>query len=172
MSEQTVCNGECEMNGLNPSEHVFVEELKKKTTAMMNEEVLDQETTRDVERVVIMRVSTKHINLWIRQLEMKRKEIGELAGMLRLDDVKNEIEKEQSLEKWAKRCTNRFTRKAKRSLFEEIDNFVWSGKEGVIMEWCKRNKVYDEITEDEIEEIWHRETPDDDETIRLNGKYV
>ena len=28
------------------------------------------------------------------------------------------------------------------------------------------------ITEEEIEEIWHRETPDEDESIRLNGKYV
>ena len=34
------------------------------------------------------------------------------------------------------------------------------------------NKVYDEITEEIIGEIWNRETPDDDETIRLNGKYV
>ena len=34
-----------------------------------------------------------------------------------------------------------------------------------------RNKVYDEITEDEVEEIRNRETPDD-EPIRSNGKYV
>ena len=29
--------------------------------------------------------------------------------------------------------------------------------------------VYDEITEDEIEEIWTRESPDDEEPVRLNG---
>ena len=38
--------------------------------------------------------------------------------------------------------------------------------------WCKRNKVYDEITEDEIQEIWSREDTDEGEAIRLNGKYV
>ena len=31
---------------------------------MMNVEVLDEETTGMVERVVVLRVSTKHINLW------------------------------------------------------------------------------------------------------------
>ena len=31
--------------------------------------------------------------------------------------------------------------------------------------------VYDEITDDEIEEIWKRESPDE-EDVRLNGKYV
>ena len=34
------------------------------------------------------------------------------------------------------------------------------------------NKVYDQITEEEIEEIWNRESPEDDEPIRFNGKYV
>ena len=48
---------------------------------------------------------------------------------------------------------------------------VWSGDEKEIARWCKRNKVYDEITEKEIEEIWNRDDPDD-EPIRLNGKYV
>ena len=35
-----------------------------------------------------------------------------------------------------------------------------------------QNKVFDEITEPEIWEIWNQETPDEEETIRLNGKYV
>ena len=34
------------------------------------------------------------------------------------------------------------------------------------------NKVFDEITEDEIEEIWNREGSNDDEPVRLNGKNV
>ena len=42
----------------------------------------------------------------------------------------------------------------RRALYGEIDNMVWSGDEAGIMKWCKNNKVYDEITEDEIEEIW------------------
>ena len=57
-------------------------------------------------------------------------------------------------------------------LFEEIDNIIWSGKEEAITQWCKRNKVYDEKTDEEIAEIWQMETPDDEETVRLNGKYV
>ena len=40
---------------------------------IMNVEDLDEETSRDIEKIVILRVSTKHINLWIRQLEMKTK---------------------------------------------------------------------------------------------------
>ena len=44
--------------------------------------------------------------------------------------------------------------------------------ESAITGWCKRNKVYDEITEDEIREIWNEEDPDDGEPVRLNGKYV
>ena len=88
-----------------------------------------------------------------------------------LDAVKKEIEAEKSLEKWAKRCTNHFTRKAKRMMFEEIDNMVWSGRDEGIAKWCNENKVFDEITEDEIEEIWNREDGGD-EPIRLNGKYV
>ena len=57
-------------------------------------------------------------------------------------------------------------------LFEQIDNMVWSELEIEITKWCKRNKVFDEITEKEIEEIWQGEGPDEDEPVRLNGKYV
>ena len=35
-------------------------------------EDLDEETIEQAERLVALRISTKHINLWIRQLEMKR----------------------------------------------------------------------------------------------------
>ena len=139
---------------------------------MMNVEELDEETTRMVERMVVLRVATKHINIWIRQLEMKRKEMSELAGLMKFEETKKEIVKEKSLERWARRCTHFFTKKVKRMLFEEIDNIVWSRREQEISSWCEQNKVYDEITEDEIAEIWQREGPDGDEPIRLNGKYV
>ena len=33
-------------------------------------------------------------------------------------------------------------------------------------------KVYDEITDDEIQEIWNKEEPEDGEPVRLNGKCV
>ena len=33
------------------------------------------------------------------------------------------------------------------------DNMVWNGGESEIASWCRRNKVFDEITEEEIEEI-------------------
>ena len=55
--------------------------------------------------------------------------------------------------------------------FEEMDNVAWSGRDEEIMKWCRKNKVCDEITGNEIEEIWSREDPGD-EPIRLNGKYV
>ena len=147
----------------------FLEMLAKKAMTTMNVEGIDEETTRMVERVVILRVATKHINIRIRQLEMKRREMCELAGLMKLDQVRGEIERERSLERRAKKCTRHFTKKVKRVLFEEIDNMVCSGDEE-ISKWCQRNKVYDEITEKEIEEIWNREVPDDDEPIRLNGK--
>ena len=57
-------------------------------------------------------------------------------------------------------------------LFDEIDNVVWSGNEEEISQWCKRNKVSDEITDAEIEEIWRSETPHKDEPVQLNGKKV
>ena len=57
-------------------------------------------------------------------------------------------------------------------LFEEIDNMVWSGRQKDISQWCVKNKVFEEITETEIEEIWQREGPEEDEPIRLNGKFV
>ena len=91
----------------------------------MNVEVLDNETTSVAKRLVVVRISTKHINLWMRQLEMKRKEMVELAGLMGFDDIKEDNQKEKSLERWAKRCTRHFTKKWKRMLYEEIDK--WSG---------------------------------------------
>ena len=58
---------------------------------MMYVEELDEETTRTVERTVVLRVATKYINIWIRQLEMKRKEMCELAGLMKLEEAKKEI---------------------------------------------------------------------------------
>ena len=55
-------------------------------------------------------------------------------------------------------------------LFEETDNMIWNESESETAKWCKRNKVYDEITEEEIMEIWRREDPDQ-ESVRVNGKY-
>ena len=39
---------------------------------MLKVEELDDETTMMVERLAVLRIATKHINLWILQLEMKR----------------------------------------------------------------------------------------------------
>ena len=151
----------------------FLKDMFDKMKELMHVEDLDEETARMVERAVVLRVSTKHINLWIRQLERKRKEICELADLMKLEAVRKEIGTEKILERWAKRCTNHFTKKVKRMSFEMIDNMVWSGGESdEVARWCKRNKVFDEITEEEIEEIWMREEPDDEGIVRLNGKYV
>ena len=92
-----------------------------------------------VERLAVLRIATKHINIWIHQLAMERKEMGELAGLMKLEEIKKDISK-KSLERWARRCTHYFTKKAKRMLFEEIDNMVWSGIHQDITRWCKQNK--------------------------------
>ena len=66
---------------------------------MMNVEEVDEETTRMTERMVVLRVATKHNNIWIRQLEMKRKEICELAGLMKFEEIKNEIVKRKRTSK-------------------------------------------------------------------------
>ena len=63
---------------------------------------------------MVLRIATKHINLWMRQLEMKRREIIEMAGLMGLDVVGSEIGKEKCMEIWAKRCSNHFTKKVRR----------------------------------------------------------
>ena len=148
----------------------FMRRLKEKTSEMMNTDELDEETSRMTERLAILRIATKHINLWTRQLEMKRREVIKLAELMKLEGVKKEIMNEKSLERWARRYSYHFAKKVKRMLFEEIDNMVWSGAEREMTEWCKNNKVYDEITEKEIEEIWRKGDDPDYEPIRLNGK--
>ena len=107
----------------------FLKTAFEKMKRLLNSDEGDEETTMMVERLAILRISTKHVNIWIRQLEMKRKEMSELAGLMKLEEIKKEIVKEKSLERWARRCTNHFTKKVKRVLFEETDNMVWSGRE-------------------------------------------
>ena len=70
--------------------------VKEKLEELMNVFVLEEETIRIVEKMVMLRLSTKHINLWVRQLDMKRKEICELAEVMGFEEVKKEIEKENS----------------------------------------------------------------------------
>ena len=113
----------------------------------------DNETIRMAKKMVVLRTSTKHNNMWIRQLDMKEKEFCDLTGLIGIEEIKKEICEEKSMERWARRCTNFFTRNVKRMLFGRIDNMVWSGSEKEVSRWGKRNKVSDEITEKEIEEI-------------------
>ena len=70
-----------------------MEALLEKAMGMLKVEALDDETIRMTERMVVLRVATKHINLWMRKLEMKRKEISELAGLMKLEEVKKEVER-------------------------------------------------------------------------------
>ena len=51
-------------------------------------------------RVIVVRVSTKHINLWMCQQEVKRKEIRELVEMMRFEEIERESETEKDLERW------------------------------------------------------------------------
>ena len=72
----------------------FVKDVLESVKDVMNLETLDEETARMAKRLMITRISTKHINLWMRQLEMKRVEICKLAELMGLDDVKEEIQNE------------------------------------------------------------------------------
>ena len=65
-------------------ETAFMRRLKERVAEMVKVEELDEETTRMTERLAVLRIATKHINLWSRQLEMKRREVSELAGLMRL----------------------------------------------------------------------------------------
>ena len=58
---------------------LFVRIVSEKKKTFMNVDVLDVETTRMVQTVVILRKATKHINLWTHQRETKTVEICELA---------------------------------------------------------------------------------------------
>ena len=70
----------------------------QKVKEMTNVEALDDETIRMVERMFVLRISTKHINLWMRQLEMKRREMCELADLVMMKEVKTVVETERNLE--------------------------------------------------------------------------
>ena len=93
--------------------------------------------------MVVLRVATKHFNLWGRQLEMERLDMSNLAWLLKLDVVQKEIQHE----KWVRRASGNFTKNVKMMLLEEIDNMVWSGNQKEISQWCKDNKVPDEIVD-------------------------
>ena len=44
---------------------------------------------------------------------------------MKLDAIKDETEREKSLESWTESTSNNFTKKPKRMLFAEIDNMAW-----------------------------------------------
>ena len=100
---------------------VFLKILLEKTEDLKNDDSLDDETIRMTERIVIIGIFTKHINLWIRQLEMKRREIGHLAELMKMEDVENEIKREKSLE---------LSKKVHESLSQEDQkNVVWRNRQ-------------------------------------------
>ena len=111
---------------------------------MMKVESLEEETTIMAKMLVVIRVTTEQINMWTRQLEMKRRVICELAVLMGSETIKQEIQKESSLGGWAKNCSNHFTKKVKRMLFGEIDNMVWSVNEKQVTQWCRKNEVFDQ----------------------------
>ena len=94
------------MKGVKTSESTYLKLLFEKTMTMTKADVFDDETIKNIERMVVLRISTKHVNLWMHHLEMKRSETSELAELMEFEVIKREIESERSLEAWAKRCTN------------------------------------------------------------------
>ena len=59
---------------------VFMRTMLEKAMGMLKVEALDDEVVGMTERMVVLRIATKHINLRILKLEMKLKEISEPAG--------------------------------------------------------------------------------------------
>ena len=84
------CVGENKMNGSRNNESAFVKMLNEKKMSLTRIDVLDGETIKNIERLVLLRTSTKRINLWMRQLEMKRNEMCELAEMLEFVEIKRD----------------------------------------------------------------------------------
>ena len=84
------------MNCVKTSENACTKILNEKIMAMTKADELDDETIKNVERMVVLRISTKHINLWVRQLKMKRHEMSELAGLIGLDEIKRDCIREVS----------------------------------------------------------------------------
>ena len=77
--------------------------LFDKLMKMRPKDVLDEEVTRIVERSAILRLLTKHVNLWILQLETKRREIAELTRLSGFEGVQKEVETDKSLERRARK---------------------------------------------------------------------
>ena len=102
MKEDNAYDENDEKTGTETHETEIMRTVLEKMKDSMDVEVLDDETTRMTKRLVVIRISTKHINLWMRKLEVRRKEMIELAGLMGFDDVKEEIQKEKSLERWAR----------------------------------------------------------------------
>ena len=75
----------------------------KRMAGKINSDEGDDETTMMVERLAILRIATKHINLWIHQLEMKRKEMSELVGLMKFEEIKNETVKEKKSREMGKK---------------------------------------------------------------------
>ena len=99
LREDNVSVGIDEKNGIEKHETEFVKAVLEKMKDSMNVDILDEETARMTKRLVVIRISTKHINLWMRQLDMKRGEISKLEGLIQLQEVKNEISEEKNLER-------------------------------------------------------------------------
>ena len=129
MSGDAVRVGECETNDSKVKRMGFIDVVMAKLAKMMKGDVVDEETSRMAERMMLLRISTKHINLWVRQLELKRKAVCELAKLMRFEWIGNEIENEKNLKRWGKRVTNNFPKAMRRKIYEEVDNMVWSENE-------------------------------------------
>ena len=79
-----------EKRGKENRRSALLERLFVKLMTVLSVEDLDEETTRMVERMAVLRIATKHVNLWIRQLEMKRREVIELVGLMGLEEIRRD----------------------------------------------------------------------------------
>ena len=61
---------------------------------------LNREIVGMLEMLVLVRIPTKHVNPRMRQLEMKRKEMTEVAVLMGYDEIKEEIKKKRMRKRW------------------------------------------------------------------------
>ena len=75
MREEKAHKRKSEVEGVTNERTSIVTELLERMIEMMRVESLDEETTKMIERLVVLRVSTKHVILWMRQFEIKKRDM-------------------------------------------------------------------------------------------------
>ncbi len=86
--------------------------MRMKRMTSENEDRMEEENER-VKMCIIQRISTKHLNLWKRDVEKKRKEIHEMCKMCRFERKTKKVEEMKSPKRLFGRKQTRMKKKEK-----------------------------------------------------------